>query len=89
MWVALNYSAQTSRFVSGLEEDGAIVLDVPFDNSSTKECSALIDGYIQDIGPDVIDCEVAARTVRHAIISSNRFTGSKAKKIFKIGRAHV
>ncbi|MEM7469265.1 MAG: glycosyltransferase family 4 protein [Pseudomonadota bacterium] len=82
VWIGMNITEANAQFVGELQAAGATVFELPFDARPALENALVLDREIADIGPDVIDCEVAAHVVRDTILLSEGFRSSPAKKIF-------
>ena len=80
--VGLEIHDEISEFCASLEISGAQLANVPFDSMSPIEAAGVIDQIILEFQPTVIDCEVAAKSVRDTLLMSRQFKKVACKKLF-------
>tara|TARA_R110001592_G_scaffold126336_1_gene337505 strand:+ start:146020 stop:147183 length:1164 start_codon:yes stop_codon:yes gene_type:complete len=80
--VGLELHEEIGEFCEVLKHSGAQLANIPFDSKSAIEAAGVLDQIVHEFRPTIIDCEVAAKSVRDTLLLSQQFKRIGCKKLF-------
>ncbi|NHN36720.1 glycosyltransferase family 4 protein [Pseudomaricurvus alcaniphilus] len=80
--LAINPNPDIGELVQAQANKGVQIHPIDYDRLGSAELGQVMDQLIQDISPDVIDFEAAAKSLRQLALNSNRFKDTTAHKLF-------
>ncbi|MBR9910203.1 MAG: glycosyltransferase family 4 protein [Gammaproteobacteria bacterium] len=80
--LAINPNPDIGELVQAQANKGVQIHPIDYDRLSSAELGQVMDQLIQDISPDVIDFEAAAKSLRQLALNSALIKTTKAHKLF-------